>query len=81
MTTTEEEFWSTIRNHGIFVDRVEVFEGLYEDLLNDDLRDYLLSRRVSVAIVNVDCDLYESAPVGTRSCCPFSEKWNGAVSR
>lgn len=61
LTTSEEDFMGMVREHGIYVDNVRTIKGFYSESLTPDLgRRYLDSGR-KVALVNIDCDLYESA--------------------
>lgn len=61
LTTSEEAFMSMVREHGIYVDRVKTTKGFYSDSLTKELREKFLDTENKVALVNVDCDLYESA--------------------
>ncbi len=61
LTTSEEAFMGMVKAHGIYVDRVKTIKGYYADSLTRDRQaEYIRSAR-KAALVNVDCDLYESA--------------------
>lgn len=61
LTTSEEAFQSMVRDHGIYADNVRTIKGFYSDSLTPALqRTYLDSGR-KISLVNIDCDLYESA--------------------
>lgn len=61
LCTTEEEFHSIIQEHGIYVDRCRTIKGFYDRSLTKELQSELLGQGSRVGIVNIDCDLYESA--------------------
>jgi Macrocin-O-methyltransferase (TylF) len=61
LTTSEEAFRDLVRQHGIYVDKVHTVKGYYSDSLTADLRQRLLEQEQKIALVTVDCDLYESA--------------------
>src|SRR5262249_4402708 len=61
LTTSEDEFLDMVRQHGIYVDRVKTIKGFYSDSLARPLRQSYLNSGGKIALVNVDCDLYESA--------------------
>jgi len=61
LTTSEEAFMGMVREHGIYADRVKTIKGFYSDSLTKALqRQYVDSGR-KISLVNIDCDLYESA--------------------
>src|SRR5437899_5637607 len=61
LTTSEEEFHRLVREHGIYVDRVHTVKGFYGDSLTRALRGRLLEHENKIALVTIDCDLFESA--------------------
>lgn len=61
LTTSEEEFHRLVREHGIYADRVQTMKGFYRDSLKTEGAGALKVGASKAAIVNVDCDLYESA--------------------
>jgi len=61
LTTSEGAFRDLVRQHGIYVDKVHTVKGYYSDSLTTDLRQRLLEQEQKIALVTVDCDLYESA--------------------
>ena len=61
LTTSEEEFLSMVREHGIYVDRVRTVKGFYDVTLTRGLRERFLERESKIALAAIDCDLYESA--------------------
>jgi macrocin-O-methyltransferase TylF-like protien len=61
LTTSEQDFMTMVRAHSIYVDRVKTIKGFYAESLTRFLqRKYVDSGR-KISLVNVDCDLYESA--------------------
>lgn len=61
LTTSEQAFQDLVRKHGVYADRVETIKGFYSDSLTDQLRQRFISKENKIALVTVDCDLYESA--------------------
>ena len=61
LTTSEQDFMRMVRAHGIYADRVSTVKGFYDQSLTSALRQKFLDGENKVALVNVDCDLYESA--------------------
>lgn len=60
LTTSEQEFVGLVRKHGIYADKVKTIRGFYSDTLTPQLQSQL-QRDNRIALVTVDCDLYESA--------------------
>lgn len=61
LSTSEEDFWSLIRTHGIYVDRCETIKGFYRDTLTPTLQQKFNESDRKIAFACMDCDLYESA--------------------
>jgi hypothetical protein len=61
LTTSEGAFRDLVHQHGIYIDKVRTVKGYYSDSLTPDLRQRLLEQEQKIALVTVDCDLYESA--------------------
>jgi Macrocin-O-methyltransferase (TylF) len=61
LTTSESEFLTIVRKHGIYVDNVRATKGFYADSLTPELQKQMLASEAKIALVTVDCDLYESA--------------------
>ena len=61
LTTTEEQFMSMIKNQGIYLDKVNTIKGYYDDSLTKELQKQYLDSGRKISLVNIDCDLYESA--------------------
>jgi Macrocin-O-methyltransferase (TylF) len=61
LATSEENFMAMIRAHAIYVERVRTVKGFYADSLNADLRARFAAAGKKAMMVNVDCDLYDSA--------------------
>lgn len=61
LTTTEREFRTMVDGHGIYVDRIRTVKGYYSESLTDALRRRFAEQEAPIALVTVDCDLYESA--------------------
>ncbi len=61
LLTSENDFIGMVREHGIYVDRIEIVRGYYKDVLNKELRSQFEEIGIKVALATIDCDLYESA--------------------
>jgi hypothetical protein len=61
LTTSEEDFWKIINEHGLYTDKVRSFSGFYDESLTPHLKKELLAEKIKAAFICVDCDLYESA--------------------
>jgi len=61
LTTSETAFMGMVKAHGIYVNHVKTIKGYYADSLTKARQaEYVKSARKAI-LVNVDCDLYESA--------------------
>lgn len=61
LATSETSFLDMVRRHGIYAQNVRTIKGFYSDSLTDKLKAEYASSGRKAALVNVDCDLYESA--------------------
>jgi hypothetical protein len=61
MRMSEEDFWSAIAKHGVFVDRVHTIRGFYADTLTTTRQTEFVEQQQPIAFANIDCDLYRSA--------------------
>ncbi len=61
LTTSQDNFMDMVRTHGLAVDRVHPVKGFYEKTLTKERQRHHLDQENKIALVNVDCDLYESA--------------------
>jgi len=61
LTTTESDFISIVKNHGIYADNVKIVKGFYDESLSQELIKELSDSGRRAALINIDCDLYESA--------------------
>lgn len=61
LCTNKNEFQSLIKQHGLFLDSVFLHEGFYKELLNKEFQVELIKTSPSAALINIDCDFYESA--------------------
>lgn len=61
LATSENQFMSMINDHGIYTDKVRTIKGYYDASLTDALKAELVAEGRKIALVNIDCDLYESA--------------------
>lgn len=61
LSTSEAEFMRMVSEHGIYTDKVRTVKGFYDRSLTPALQRELLDGGSRAMLVNVDCDLYESA--------------------
>lgn len=61
LTTSEKDFLSLVESLGLANGRIHTMAGFYDQSLTDVRQQEFLSKGRPVAMVNVDCDLYESA--------------------
>ncbi|MEG4914779.1 TylF/MycF/NovP-related O-methyltransferase [Microcoleus sp. B7-D4] len=60
LLTTEEQFWSIIKDHDIYVENCQTIKGFYDQTLTNDLQAQFLQKEDKIALACIDCDLYES---------------------
>jgi len=68
LCTTEDEFTRMIADHGIYVDKVHIHKGFYDDTLPRTKLDN------PAAFVCVDCDLHDSAAEVFRFIVPYLQE-------
>ena len=61
LTTSETAFLDLVREHGVYADKVKTVKGFYSNSLTSELLRIFAAKEQKIALVNVDCDLYESA--------------------
>ena len=61
LSTSEEAFRQLVEDHGIYASNVHTVKGFYQDSLTETLQSRMLADGSKIAIVCLDCDLYESA--------------------
>lgn len=61
LTTAEGDFMGMVRDQGHYVDNVRTIKGFYSESLTNPLQKELIESGRKAMLVNVDCDLYESA--------------------
>jgi len=61
LTTSEQTFMDHVKKHGLYVDRVKTIKGFYAESLTPALKRQYVDSARKIALVNIDCDLYESA--------------------
>lgn len=61
MAMSEDAFWLSVRGAGVNVDKVKTVRGFYRDTLTDALQKQFVDQGLPIEIVNIDCDLHESA--------------------
>jgi len=61
LATSEAQFRDLVNEHGIYCDRVHTVKGYYANSLTPALQKRFLDKGAMIALVTIDCDLYESA--------------------
>ncbi len=61
LTTSVDQFMGMVKEHGLYADKVKTIKGFYDASLTKELRDHYEAKENKIALVNIDCDLYESA--------------------
>lgn len=60
LCTSESDFLRIVREHGIYLDRIQAIKGFYGKSLTEGLK-VAIKKCGAAAFICVDCDLYESA--------------------
>lgn len=61
LATSESDFMKMVEEHGIYNDRIKTIKGFFQESLTDELQKHFIEHENKIALVTVDCDLYESA--------------------
>lgn len=61
MAMSRDDFLALIHEQGVNADKVYIVEGFYEDTLTRELQQKLQLIAQPIALLNIDCDLRESA--------------------
>jgi hypothetical protein len=61
LTTSERQFHDLVKAHGVYPERVNTVKGFYDKSLTKALQQKMKTKDNKIALVTVDCDLYESA--------------------
>jgi hypothetical protein len=61
LSTSESSFMELVRDHAVYVDQVRTIKGFYDQSLTRQLQQKFIAEEGSISLVNIDCDLYESA--------------------
>ncbi|MGY9006396.1 MAG: hypothetical protein ACKVJQ_09970 [Alphaproteobacteria bacterium] len=61
LAMSEADFIASVQAQGIKADRVETFPGFYDQSLTKELQQTFLDKPRRPMLVNVDCDLHDSA--------------------
>jgi len=61
LTTTVEQFMGMVSKHGHYADGVRTVKGFYNESLTSNLQGEMIESGRKAMLINIDCDLYESA--------------------
>jgi len=61
LATSVDRFRELVEEHGIYTDRIHTIKGFYDQSLTPELQRQFRDNEDKIALVNIDCDLYESA--------------------
>jgi hypothetical protein len=61
LTTTESDFMSMVKAQGHYVESVRTVKGYYDESLTLPLQKEIIETGRKSMLINIDCDLYESA--------------------
>ncbi len=61
LKTSEDVFRQIIKEHGVYVDKVKMIKGYYNNTLDSVLAEEFHLKNTKVALAYIDCDFYESA--------------------
>lgn len=61
LMTTVEQFMGMVSKHGHYVDGVRTVKGFYNESLTSNLQGEMIESGRKAMLINIDCDLYESA--------------------
>jgi hypothetical protein len=61
MCISQDQFWATIKQHGLFLDRIKTVPGYYNESLTSELQAKFVESERKIAMVTIDCDFYSSA--------------------
>ena len=61
LTTSEKDFLKIVKEHGLYLNKIETYPGFYHESLTQELKNNLIQKKTKGAIICIDCDLYESS--------------------
>ncbi len=61
LATSERQFLDLVKAQGVYPERVNTVKGFYDKSLTKTLQQKIKAKENKIALVTVDCDLYESA--------------------
>jgi len=61
LTTSENDFLKMTNSHNIYKNNIYTIKGYYENTLTKKLQKKYLDNGNKASLINIDCDLYESA--------------------
>lgn len=61
LTTSELDFMSMVKEQGHYLENVSTIKGFYDESLSTSLQKKLIETGRKPMLINIDCDLYESA--------------------
>lgn len=61
LSTSDVDFIKMVQEHGHYADNVKTIKGFYDQSLTPDLINEFRDAERKAMLINIDCDLYESA--------------------
>lgn len=69
-----EEFQKNLKRKKVDLEKVQIIEGFFEEVLTEQLQNKFKKEAVKAAVVWIDCDLYQSAKEALIFAQPFLQQ-------
>lgn len=60
-TASKNEYIQYLHKHKVNVNEISTFVGFFQDILNTQLQNQIVSECSNAAVIHIDCDVYEPA--------------------
>jgi hypothetical protein len=60
-TASKNEYIQYLHKHKVNVNEISTFVGFFQDILNTQLQNQIVSECSNAAVIHIDCDIYEPA--------------------
>jgi hypothetical protein len=61
LTTSINKFKEMITKHGLYLNKIHLIDGYYQDTLTEELKQNFIKDKKFASLINIDCDFYKSA--------------------